>query len=192
MKRLKLITLTAAVTAMAPLAMAQAGHMWDDPRGWWGNHFVYGPSQPNKFTANEFSIDAFGSYWSGEQRVEDVFDTNIRHGTWGGGVGLNYFITREIGLGGDINIPDNDGNFIDSASGSLILRLPFETTGLAPYIFGGGGRLTDRTWEWAGHAGVGLEFRVNPITGFFADARYIWPDKSGDSLLLRTGLRFIF
>ncbi|MBC8095844.1 MAG: hypothetical protein H7Y43_08525 [Akkermansiaceae bacterium] len=192
MKITKLVTFAAALTVTAQAGMAQTAHVWDDPRGWWGNHFVYGPTQPNKFTAHEFSFDLFGSYWAGESRIEDVFDTSIRDGTWGGGVGVNYFLTREIGIGGDINIPDNGGNFVDMASGSLILRLPFETTGLAPYIYGGGGRLTDQTWEWAGHAGFGLEWRLNPITGIFADARYIWPEDASDSLLLRTGLRFVF
>jgi hypothetical protein len=192
MKITKLVVFAAAMTATAQVGMAQVAHMWDDPRGWWGNHFTYGSGQDSKFTANEFSVDLFGSYWHGQNRVEDVFDTNIRRGTWGGGVGVNYFLTREIGLGGDFNIPDNDGNFIDSASGSLILRLPIESAGLAPYVFGGGTRLTDRTWEWAGHAGIGLEFRMNPITGIFADARYVWPEDSGDSLLLRAGLRLVF
>jgi hypothetical protein len=192
MKITKLLTFAAAMTVTAQFAMAQVVHVWEDPRGWWGNHFVYGPTVPDKFTANEMSFDLFGSYGAGQRRIEDVFETNIRHGTWGGGVGLNYFLTREIGIGGDVNIGDNRGNFIDLASGSLILRLPFETTGLAPYIFGGGARLTDRVWEWAGHAGVGLEFRMNPITGLFADARYIWPDKSSDALLLRAGVRFVF
>jgi hypothetical protein len=192
MKINKLLTVAAAMTVTAQVGMAEVVRVWDDPRGWWGDHFVYGPSVPDKFTANELSLDAFGSYWAGQRRIEDVFDTNIRSGTWGGGVGLNYFLTREIGLSGDFNIPRNDGNFIDSASGSLILRLPFENAGMAPYVFGGGTRLTDRSWEWAGHAGVGFEFRFNPITGLFADGRYIWPDRTPDSLLLRAGLRFVF
>jgi hypothetical protein len=194
MKITKLLTFAAAVTVTTQISQAQdTVHVWDDPRGWWGNHFVYVKEGSPKFTAHELSLDLFGSYWAGQRRVEDVFETNIRHGTWGGGAGLNYFLTREIGFGGDLNISDNDGNFVDTASGSLIARLPIESVGLAPYIFGGGTRLTEQgTWEWAGHAGIGLEFRPNPITGIFADARYIWPEDIGDSLLIRTGLRFVF
>ncbi|HYG21198.1 MAG TPA: hypothetical protein VEH04_00340 [Verrucomicrobiae bacterium] len=193
MKITKILTVAAAVTLVGQVAQAQdTAHVWNDPRGWWGNHFVYDAQNTSKFTAHELNLDLFGSYWAGQEKVEDVFDTNIRRGTWGGGIGLNYFLTREIGFGGDLNISDNDGNFIDSASGSLIARFPIESVGLAPYIFGGGTRLTDRHWEWAGHAGIGLEFRPNPITGIFADARYLWPDDSGDSLLLRAGLRLVF
>lgn len=192
MKIIKIITLAASVTVLAQTGMAQVAHVWDDPRGWWGNHFVYGPSVPAKFTANEFNVDVFGSFLGQENKIEDVFKTNIRKGKWGGGVGVNYFLTRELGIGADMNIPSNGGNFVDSVSGSLIARLPFESTGLAPYVFGGGGRQTDPEWQWTGHVGVGLEFRMNPITGIFTDARYVWADKTSDSVLLRAGLRFVF
>lgn len=192
MKKTILVTFAAvALTTQAGLAQTTV-HMWEDPRGWWGNHFVYGPTMPNKFTANEFSVDAFASFWAAERKIGDLFETNIRDGKWGGGLGFNYFLTPYVGIGADANVPDNGGNFFDSVAGSLILRLPSETTGLAPYVFGGGGRLTDRVWEWTAHAGVGLEFRVNPITGFFADGRYMWADEASDSLLLRAGVRFIF
>lgn len=192
MKIIKIIAVAASVTVLAQTGMAQVAHVWDDPRGWWGNHFVYGPSVPAKFTANEFNVDVFGSFLGQENKIEDVFKTNIRKGKWGGGVGVNYFLTRELGIGADMNIPANNGNFVDSVSGSLIARLPFESTGLAPYVFGGGGRQTDPEWQWTGHVGVGLEFRMNPITGIFTDARYVWADKTSDSVLLRAGLRFVF
>ena len=121
-----------------------------------------------------------------------MFETNIRDGRWGGGVGVNYFLTREIGFGFDANAPDNDGNFFDSVHGSLIARFPIESAGIAPYIFGGGGRQTEPRWEWSGHAGAGLEYRMNPITGIFLDGRYVWGEETSDSLLLRTGLRLVF
>src|SRR5207248_3967864 len=139
---------------------ARAAHVWEDPSAWWGGHWVY--ETTDKYTPNELSFDMFGSYVHGEHHLSNLFDTNIRHnGFWGGGVGLNYFFTHELGLGADINIPDNGHNFIDQVEGSLIARWPFEPSGFAPYIFGGGGRATDPRWEWTGHAGVGLEYRFN-------------------------------
>lgn len=193
MKMTKIVTLAAAVIVTARMGMAQeVVHVWNDPNQWWGGHWVYGPTAPNKFTMNELSVDMFGSFLAPERKFKDIFDTNIRRGKWGGGVGVNYFVTREIGFSVDANVPDNGGNFIDSVSGSLVARLPSESTGLSPYIFGGGGRQTDPVWEWTGHAGVGLEFRLNPLTGIFADARYVWADKTSDSLLLRGGLRLVF
>jgi hypothetical protein len=65
-------------------------------------------------------------------------------------------------------------------------------SGLAPYVFGGGGRQTDPEWQWTGHAGVGLEYRFNPVTGVFADGRYTWADRTSDSILFRAGVRFVF
>jgi len=175
-------------------ANAKAAHVWEDPNSWWAGHFSYDSANAPKYTSAELSFDAFGSYVAGERRFDKLFETNIRHGDWGGGVGLNYFFTREIGISGEINIGDNGGNFVDQAVGSIIARLPFEPSGFSPYIFGGGGRSTDPIWEWLIHAGIGVEYRFNPVTGIFADTRYIWhvQDGSSDRIMFRAGLRLVF
>jgi hypothetical protein len=165
--------------------------MWENPGGWWGGHFAYEVSMP-RYTAYEFSFDAFGSYQTVQDNLSDLFDTTIKHGLWGGGVGLNYFFTRNIGLGVDANAQDNRGNFIDQVSASLLARLPLGASGWAPYIYGGGGRATDPEWEWLVHGGVGIEYRWNPTTGIFIDGRYVWTDETFDRLVLRAGMRLIF
>jgi hypothetical protein len=171
-------------------ATAQPVHVYQDPGAWWTGHFVY--YTPTRYTAQELSLDLFGTYMHAENKIEDIFKTSIKHGTWGGGVGLNYFIIRNIGLGADINMPDNRGNLVDSVLGNLIVRFPIADSGWAPYLFGGGGRGTEPAWEWLGQAGVGCEYRWNPMTGIFVDSRYVWADKSFDRLLFRAGLRFVF
>jgi len=195
--KIKFTTLTVAVLLTASAALAQttdttttAGHVWNDPNAWWGSHWAY--TSGSRYGGNELSLDLFGSYLANQRGIENLFKTNIRHGLWGGGVGANYFPMCNFGIGGDINIPDDRGNFVNSVSGSLIARLPIADSGLAPYIFGGGGRQTQPAWEWTGHLGVGLEYRFNPITGIFTDARYSWVDKTSDTLLLRAGLRIVF
>jgi hypothetical protein len=197
--KIKFVTMTAAVLLTAGTAMTQTTvtettttttHVWTDPGAWWGSHWVAGPA--DRYTANELSLDFFGSYLAGQRAFEKMFDTNIRHGKWGGGVGANYFFTRNIGIGGDINIPDDGGNFINNVNGSLIARVPIGNSGLAPYIFGGGGRQTDPSWEWTGHLGVGLEYRFNAVTGIFVDDRYTWVKHTPDQMLFRAGLRFVF
>jgi hypothetical protein len=198
--KMQFVTLTAVGLLAASAGMAQTttttttttttSHVWTDPHTWWGNHWAYNAA--DRYTANELSLDMFGSYIAGERRAEDLFKTNIRHGVWGGGVGVNYFFTREIGIGGDINIPDDGGNFVNNIDGSLIARIPIVNSGLAPYVFGGGGRQTEPVWQWTGHAGVGLEYRFNPVTGIFADGRYMWVDKTADEILFRAGVRFVF
>jgi hypothetical protein len=191
MKSTKRAACTAAMLLTSGLALAQEVHIWNDPGGWAGQHWIYSPS-PLLYSGKELSFDAFGSYLARERHLSKLFDTNIRHGTWGGGVGLNYFLTRYVGIGGDINIPDNGGKFIDDAIGNLMLRAPLGGSGLAPYVFGGGGRGFDPAWEWLADAGVGLELRLNPLTGIFVDGRYIWADKSYDRAEFRAGFRFVF
>ena len=146
------------------------------------------------FSANELSLDLSGSYIAPERGIEHLFETSIKHdrGTWGGDVGLNYFITQNIGVGADANMSANGGNLVDAVLGNLTLRLPLGNSGFAPYVFGGGGRTTDVTWEWVGQAGVGLEYRFSRRIGLFADGRYIWPQHTADALLLRAGLRIVF
>ncbi len=196
---MKFVTSTAALLLAASAALAQTTtttttttvtHVWNDPHTWWGNHWAN--NNGDRYTGNELSLDFFGSYIARQRGIEHLFDTNIRHGTWGGGVGVNYFFTRNIGIGGDINIPDDGGNFINNIDGSLIARLPIGHSGFSPYLFGGGGRQTQPVWEWTGHLGVGAEYRFNPVTGIFVDGRYMWVDKTPDELLLRAGLRFVF
>jgi hypothetical protein len=174
--------------------MAKAVHIWEDPGGWSSTILTYDTGDIPKYTANELSLDLSGSYFAGERHLSKLFDTSIRHnrGAWGGDAGLNYFITRYLGIGGDVEMSDNGGNLVDQVLGNVTLRLPLDPTGLAPYVFGGGGRSTDRTWAWLGDLGVGLEFRFNPVVGIFADGRYILADKGGDRLLLRAGLRLAF
>jgi hypothetical protein len=177
---------------MVVAGTARAAHVWEDPNTWWSGHFTY--VNAPKFTAQELSFDMFGSYIAPERKFNELFETNIKNGDWGGGVGLNYFFTREIGIGADMNIGSNGGNFIDQFGGSLIARLPIEPSGFSPYIFGGGSRATDPQWEWLVHGGIGLEYRFNPITGVFIDTRYVWhlKEDSTDRIHFRAGVRLVF
>jgi hypothetical protein len=164
----------------------------------WGTNSVDSPNTNDQdrplFSANELSLDLSGSYIAPERGIKHLFETSIKHdrGTWGGDVGVNYFITRNIGIGADANMSANGGNFVDAVLGDLTLRLPLGNSGFAPYVFGGGGRTTDQTWQWVGQAGVGLEYRFSRRIGVFADGRYIWAQHTSDALLLRAGLRIVF
>ncbi|HWI55713.1 MAG TPA: hypothetical protein VNZ22_00700, partial [Bacillota bacterium] len=123
MKLKTIVTLTAALVLTA--GMAQAAHLWEDAGGWWDEHWTYDKNAP-KFTGQEVSLDLFGSYINPEKKFENIFSTNIRKGSWGGGAGLNYFITRNLGLGTDFNVSakNNDSNPVDYWVGNLYLRLP--------------------------------------------------------------------
>jgi len=191
MKMAKLIMFASALLLSSRLA--QAAHVWDDPSGWWDNHFTYDQESP-KYTAQELSMDLFGSYLNPEGKFTDLFKTNIRHGFWGGGVGLNYFLTQNFGIGTDFNISSKSEDLVDYWVGNLYARLPLGNSGFAPYIFGGGGRSMSPIWQWTYGGGVGLEYRFNPTTGIFSDARFLWGHEGTqyNELGIRVGLRVIF
>jgi hypothetical protein len=122
-----------------------------------------------------------------------LFETKIHHGSMGGGLGVNYFASPTLGLGVDLNIPNNGGSFVDTYTANLIVRYPLGKSGLAAYLNGGGGRAYDPDLQWVGQLGLGLEYRTYHKSGLFVDARYVWGEKhSTDTLLLRGGLRLVF
>jgi len=152
------------------------------------------------FTEHEWQVDLFGQYSVGEgPHQAGIFRD---HG-WGGGIGINYFFTRNLGLGvdaawlyakeSDISLSprellrerirnrfdddsnDNDHTTLHNFSGSLIWRFPLDEHCLAPYIYVGGGCHVDGE-QWASaHGGVGVEYRIQPQKyGVFLDGRWTY------------------
>lgn len=144
--------------------------------------------EPCVFRDNEFQIDAFG---------QGAFYDQGSPG-WGGGLGLNYFFTRYIGIGVEQSVfgRDSGGSFTEWATlGNLFLRYPICSLNMAPYAMIGGGALygDKGKGKGVGTVGGGLEIRVTDSIGLFGDARWLYSDvepKSG--VLARTGLRFAF
>jgi hypothetical protein len=150
-------------------------------------------STDDRYRANELSLDAFGGITVQESIIEHASGDRVRqNGRLGLGAGANYFFTRYIGIGGDGYTENTAHNFVDNVSGSLIGRLPLGNSGIAPYIFGGGGHLFDPRVATEGHGGAGIEFRVNPHFSIFTDARMVFTDRLGNYGLGRLGLRFVF
>jgi hypothetical protein len=157
------------------------------------------------FSDHEFQIDTFAQASFGSNDKIGLFrDTAV-----GGGIGLNYFFHRNIGIGVDaawlsakestLGGNDNsDRTALHNVSGSLIFRLPIDSACLAPYAYIGGGYHADG-YNWAsGHAGVGVEYRVVPNKiGIFVDGRWSYlGDRLEQSDLnffsARAGVRFVF
>ena len=138
----------------------------------------------DKFPPHELSLDLFGTY-----ATRDRFGNPEHRG--GGGLGLNYFFTRYVGLGADTYIEEWRAPY--RVNGSVIFRYPFPI-GLAPYGFGGGGREFKYAPQWTFHGGAGLEFRFNRHTGIFGDVRrvFAYADKGEDYTLARAGMRLNF
>ena len=145
------------------------------------------------YRAQELSLDLFGEGSIGQQTIDHISGSRVEHhGRLGAGGGLNYFFTRYVGVGGDAYTENTSHNFIDSASGSLIGRLPIADTGIAPYVFGGGGYQFDEVGQSFAQCGGGIEFRFAKYAGFFVDARYVIADKTDNYGVGRAGLRVVF
>jgi hypothetical protein len=140
-----------------------------------------------RFGAPELTFDAFGTY-ADPRRAP----WGKRDGTWGGGVGANYFFTRHVGLGAETYFEDRPGRFFDHMTANVIGRWPLDDIGLAPYVLGGGSRRWSPTGEWTGHLGGGLEYRFLHNLGIFADGRHVFRQKTSDHYLVRAGVRFAF
>ena len=168
------------------------------------------------FRDNEFQIDAFGlgDFYRGN------FDISGRP-AWGGGLGLNYFFNRYVGLGLEQDLygrdsgsrtQQNDFGYTRWATiGNLFLRYPICSWNLAPYLLIGGGanygnvgggyvgapgsRPNKLAGQGFGHVGGGLEYRFTENIGVFSDARYLYSGVNGlnnNQLMWRYGLRFAF
>ncbi len=145
------------------------------------------------YRASELSLDAFGTASIGKYTIDHLSGTGIRHNAQlGAGLGLNYFITRNIGVGADVYSDNTTGPFIDSTSANLILRLPLGQSRFAPYAFGGGGRQFDPAKVWFVQVGGGLECRFTPKLSAFTDVRWVLPVETKYSGLARIGMRFSF
>jgi hypothetical protein len=149
--------------------------------------------QGNYYRSSELSVDAFGTGSLGEYTLDHLSSDRVRQNIrFGAGAGINYFLTRNIGIGADAYSENTTGPFIDNASGSLILRLPLGQSGFAPYIFGGGGHQFDMAQMWFGQAGGGMEYRFTPHMGVFIDVRGVLPNETKLYGVARVGLRFAF
>ena len=142
------------------------------------------------FRDHELQLDVFGNYMHATHAT-----ASARTNGGGGGLGLNYFFTRYVGLGIDAS-GNTVLNGVFNSTGSLILRYPIElgSVCLAPYALGGGGVQTGSgstlgTW----HAGAGLEWRATPKIGIYGEGRYTWAkEHNEESSQARLGVRFAF
>jgi len=145
------------------------------------------------FQADEVSLDLFGSVAVPRDTLYNMSWNRLNDtGRLGAGAGVNYFMTRYIGIGGDAWTENTAQRFIDNTSGSLIIRIPIDAIHIAPYGFGGGGYQFDYDNAAFLHAGAGLDIRLTHNFGLFVDARYIWPRDHADFGLGRAGIRITF
>jgi opacity protein-like surface antigen len=195
--KLKVIS-TVALVGLACTSAAWAGERMVSHERESKNYVA--PSTPECFRDQELQIDLFGEYAATDHNQSRLLGDHA----WGGGVGVNYFFNRYVGVG-------LEGNWLDRRSGrgslgtagaNLFLRLPCTHSCWAGYIYGGPdvvfGRRGDNeegasTRVGGGHAGLGIEYRVTHNVGIFLDGRYTIVQNSGNDFgTIRSGLRFAF
>lgn len=166
------------------------------------------PAECSCFKDHEFQLDFFGDYNVGNGPTHMGIQRD--HG-WGGGAAINYFFTKNIGIGAEYTLsygkesPDTDAGrdrghhtYTHGVAGNVIYRLPINTSCLAPYVYLGGGTLiADHEWAEA-HGGLGLEYRIIPAkVGIFADTRWTYLGDRFDRgdvnfFSARVGVRLVF
>ena len=179
MKKLTLALLTVAVSVTGAFAGTSAKTFKQ----------TVAPAAECKFRDQELQVDAFAA---------GAFYNEGRPG-WGGGLGVNYFFTKFIGIGVEQDILGREkvgggSNTEWATSGNLFLRYPICSLNLAPYALAGGGAAYGTgKGHGFGNVGGGLEYRVTDNIGLFSDARWVYSAEEPKSAVLgRAGLRFAF
>ncbi|MEI7957665.1 MAG: hypothetical protein WCI40_01035 [Verrucomicrobiota bacterium] len=179
---MKKVTLS-ALAAFAVAASAFAGSAKDFKQ----------PVAQKFFQDTEFALDAFYSY--NDTKAGYFVDGS------GGGVGADFFFQRYFGVGVEGNWwngaqPETKKGVVSQVAANVSLRYPMEFTsfGVAPYIFGGGGVALSAHDCGFPDVGAGVEVRVTPRVGVFADWRwnFMAGDAKNDVNTTRTGVRFVF
>lgn len=151
------------------------------------------PAVGGPYRSCELSLDAFGLGTVDEYTIDHLSGHRVDHDSrLGAGMGLEYFITRYVGLEAEAFSGSTSHTFVDDLGGNLVLRLPIGESGFAPYIFGGGGHIFDPASGTYGDGGAGIEYRFTPHVGLFTDARFVATDRIGNYGMGRFGLRFTF
>lgn len=114
----------------------------------------------------------------------------------GGGGGLiEYFVNAYVGVQVSYSA-DGPAPVHNVYEGDIVLRYPIQGACIAPYILLGGGGVSNSSNFGYGDAGIGIEARVAPHVGIFADGTYHWTGGGSGDLrdftLVRLGVKYAF
>lgn len=111
----------------------------------------------------------------------------------GGGIGLAYFFTENIGVDVSYGVYATDPSEEHIVVANLVYRLVNRDACIAPYFLIGGGLLTNSNTDGLWDIGGGIDFRFpDSCLGVFVDATYNWVDGDRDFTLIRGGVRIPF
>jgi hypothetical protein len=136
---------------------------------------------PRNFRAGELSVDLFAA-----AEARDF----TRSVDYGGGVGLNYFITRGFGVGARALSYDLNHSAVDELQPRVIVRAPLWDR-VAPYGYAQGIYQFERG-RWGGGTGGGLELRLGRSAGLFAEAGLNLESGGRGAAVAAAGVRWTF
>ncbi len=114
----------------------------------------------------------------------------------GGGVGVGMFFTENLGINVSYHAFNTDPSVEHYGTADLVLRFPIHELCIAPYVFGGGGVVTNGTTEGLYRAGGGIDIRMDSMgcVGLFVDGAYNWVDGDDhdDAVIARVGFKIPF
>ncbi len=158
----------------------------------------------NLYNAHEFDLDVFGTRVFASSDSARIFSEDAN----GGGVGLTYFLTEMVGVGGDVTLLEASGDTTVTTSAGATFRLPFGDSGLSVNALAGLGVLfnpneldlddghhleDEENALLLGYVGLGAEWRMTDGFGVFADYRYNFVDQNrSDYGQARLGMRFVW
>ncbi|MGC3989939.1 MAG: hypothetical protein QM796_09735 [Chthoniobacteraceae bacterium] len=130
-----------------------------------------------------------------EKHTNREISTDYDHTDYGAGVGVNYFVTRNLGASLEADWLNGHSD-IGAGSINAIYRFPWEnethSLGLAPYVYVGAGGQFDGVSAAFGQVGGGVELRFAQHWGTFVDGRYVLHDSNLNYGLFRAGVRINF
>jgi hypothetical protein len=134
------------------------------------------------FRAKELSVEGFGGLNTSDFDHERSYV----------GVGVNYFLTDELGVAVQTSFPNVGGLFFENIAARGIYRAIFNQNALYGYV---GPQWLIKDDDWAGELGVGLERRWTRHWGTYAEVG-IWKGLTGHnrdaSATGRVGVRWAF
>ncbi len=116
----------------------------------------------------------------------------------GGGAGLGFFFTENFGINTSYHVFATDPSEQHFATVDLVFRMPIQELCIAPYVFGGGGVVTNGETDGLWRLGGGIDIRLEAMgcVGIFVDASYNWIGNSDsehdDATLIRAGFKIPF
>jgi hypothetical protein len=119
------------------------------------------------FGDREWNFDLWGSYALTGNEYRDDRYLQADH-AFGGGLGVNYFFTRYLGVGLQGSALEAHEDAFGAINGNFIFRYPIPNSCWAPYVFTGGGVL----------------FNGSNVADRVAAARFAAARKSSDSELV--------